>query len=186
MEIKQSMVEKFVEVSGIDLTKVMSVDSKIELATFNKFSVSDELNLKMLTAQGVNSRFVKLDSKKNTTTGKKVFLFMIKNDKIVKFYDCYVVSESDKKPITLKEQGTENVSVKPTNANNNRLKTEDKKPDTIINLTSLLTNNKPVQKAIEVKTEKQPDQKVTPEVSRSEFNSLNAKIDYIMEMLTKK
>lgn len=183
MEIKSSMVEKFVEVSGIDLSKVMQAESKIELATFNKFSVTDDLNKKLLTAQGVNSRFVKLDSKKNTTTGKKVFLFMIRNDKVIKFYDCYVVSKSDKKPVSLKEQGTENVSVKPTNADNNRAKQSAKKPDQIITLDSksLKTESKPDKKVVEVKTEKPVET-----VSRQEFNSLKAQLDYITELLSKK
>lgn len=185
MEIKESMLNKFQEVTNIDLNKLDDCKVNIELATFNKFSVTDDINLKLLAIQDCNSKFVKLASKKNVADGKatgtkKVWLFMIKNNKIIKFYDCYLVEKSDKKPVKLSEQKTE-ISVTPTKSDNTRTASKS--------LVNLIV--KPEQKAIEQKEVKQialtTDKKEVNEIEslKSEISSVNAKFDLLIEMMNK-
>jgi len=162
--VSTKVSEKFEAVTGIKIDSLAELKSNIQLATFDKFSVSDELNLKLLKAQGIDSKFVRLQSCKKTTDGKQVFLFMINGSTVKSFYRCMVIDTSDKKPVNLKEQKSD-VSVMPTNADNNR---PEKK-----SITSLVTS-KPEQISI-------PDNFV----SKSDFDSLQAKFDLVIEMLNK-
>jgi len=156
--------EKFEAVTGIKIASLPELKSNIQLATFDKFSVSDEINLKLLKAQGIDSKFVRLQSCKKTTDGKQVFLFMVNGSTVKSFYKCMVIDTSDKKPVSLKEQ-KEPVSIVPKNADNCR-------PDKHT-ITSLVTS-KPEQIAI-------PDNFVNKE----QFDSLQAKFDLVIELLNK-
>jgi len=162
--------EKFEAITGIKIDSLTELKSNIQLATFDKFSVSDELNLKLLKAQGIDSKFVRLQSCKKTNAGKQVFLFMVNGSTVKSFYKAMVIDTSDKKPVNLKEQKND-VSVMPTNADNNRPEKKSIKS---------LVSSKPEQKAIEVQTVNNDDF-----VSKSDFDSLQAKFDLVIEMLNK-
>jgi len=116
LKINEVMVNKFEEVTGLKLLEIQNTKSNIKLATFDSFSVSDDLNLKLLTAQGIDTEYVKLQSARKTTDGIKVYLFMVKNNKIIKFYPCYVVETKKEIPIV----NPSIVSVVPTKADNTR------------------------------------------------------------------
>lgn len=114
----EKVINKFQEISGIEFSEVEKASHNIKLATFDKFSVTDEINLKLLAIQGVNHEYVKLQSARKTTDGQKVFLFMVKNGTPKSFYSCYVEKISNKMP-TVKNQ--ENISIAPLKADNTRV-----------------------------------------------------------------
>lgn len=116
LKINENVQSKFEEVTGLKMIDVQNTGHDIKLATFDKFSVSDEINLKLLACQGVNSEYVKLQSARHTQEGKKVYLFMVKNNQIKSFYTCYV----EKTEKTLPVIKPEIVSVVPTKSDNTR------------------------------------------------------------------
>jgi len=169
--VSTKVSEKFESITGIKLDSLTELKSNIQLATFDKFSVSDEINLKLLKAQGIDSKFVRLQSCKKNTDGKQVFSFMVNGSNVKSFYKAMVIEQTDKKPVSLKEQ-KEPVSIVPKNADNCR---PDKRT-----ITSLVTS-KPEQKAVEVQTVKNDENFV----SKEQFDSLQAKFDLVIEMLNK-
>lgn len=116
LKINENVQKKFEEITKIKFDLIEKSDHKIKLATFDKFSVNDDINLKLLSVQGVNAEYVKLQSAKKTQEGKKVYLFMVKNDQIKSFYACYV----EKTEKTLPKVKPETVSVMPTKSDNSR------------------------------------------------------------------
>lgn len=127
LKINENVQKKFEEISKIKFDSVEKSDHKIKLATFDKFSVNDEINLKLLSVQGINAEYVKLQSAKKTQEGKKVYLFMIKNEQIKSFYACYV----EKTEKTLPKVKPENVSVVPTKSDNTRSQSAISSQDTV-------------------------------------------------------
>ena len=170
-QVSQKVSEKFESITGIKIDSLPELKSNIQLATFDKFSVTDELNLKLLKAQGIDSKFVKLQSCKKTTEGKQIFLFMVNGSTVRSFYKCMVIEQSDKKLTSLKDQKND-ISVMPTDANNNR---PEKRT-----ITSLVTS-KPEQKPVEVLQITDTSNMV----SKEQFDSLQAKFDLVIEMLNK-
>lgn len=116
MEINKNVQDKFEAISGLKLHVIQNSSYNIKLATFDKFSVNDEINLKLLAVQGVNVEYVKLQSAKKTQEGQKVFMFMVKNNKIKSFYSCYVEKTATKLP----KVKAEDVSVTPLRSDNTR------------------------------------------------------------------
>jgi len=181
LNISQKVAEKFEVVTGIKLSNLVEQKSNIQLATFDKFSVTDEINLKLLSAQGVNSKFVKLQSCRKQSEGKQVFLFMVNGTNVKSFYKCMVEKENnDLKP--LKEQ-KESISVTPKKSDNTR---------TTSNLLVNLITSKPEQKAIETKSlelkkvvSAESMDKKEIESLKAEISSVNAKFDLLVEMMNK-
>jgi len=97
MNAKQNLLNKFQEVTAIDIKKVMATESSVESANFPTFKVSDELNRKMLAFQGFNFKSVQLiPAKKFNGIGKQIYLFRVDNDTIISFYKCYAVNADNK------------------------------------------------------------------------------------------
>ena len=127
LKINENVQKKFEEITKISFESIEKSDHKIKLATFDKFSVNDDINLKLLSVQGVNAEYVKLQSAKKTQEGKKVYLFMVKNEQIKSFYACFV----EKTEKTLPKVKAENVSVIPTKADNTRSQSAVNSQDTV-------------------------------------------------------
>ena len=127
LKINENVQKKFEEITKISFDSIEKSDHKIKLATFDKFSVNDDINLKLLSVQGVNAEYVKLQSAKKTQEGKKVYLFMVKNDQIKSFYACYV----EKTEKTLPKVKPETVSVVPTKSDNTRSQSAISSQDTV-------------------------------------------------------
>lgn len=127
LKINDNVQKKFEEITKLKFEDIEKSNHKIKLATFDKFSVNDEINLKLLSVQGVNAEYVKLQSAKKTQEGKKVFLFMVKNDQIKSFYSCYV----EKTEKTLPKVKPESVSVVPTKSDNSRSQSAVNSQDTV-------------------------------------------------------
>ena len=85
LKINENVQKKFEEITKISFESIEKSDHKIKLATFDKFSVNDDINLKLLSAQGVNAEYVKLQSAKKTQEGKKVYLFILMMNLLGKF-----------------------------------------------------------------------------------------------------
>jgi len=168
LNISQKVAEKFEVVTGIKLSNLVEQKSNIQLATFDKFSVTDEINLKLLSAQGVNSKFVKLQSCRKQSEGKQVFLFMVNGSNVKSFYKCMVEKESnDLKP--LKEQ-KEPISVTPKKSDNTRSTS-----NSLVNLIA----SKPEQKVIEkIDVKKEIEKLVNSDtISKKEFEEFKTSID---------
>ena len=162
--ISDKIKEKFEMMSNLKLSDIREADSKCKLVTFDKFSINDELNAKLLTAQGVNSEYVKLQSKRKQTSGKLVYMFRVQDNVVKSFYTCYVEKTADKMPVVKQE----NVSVIPTNAENNR---PDKHKSKLANL---FTGEKKEVPTVQAQF-----------VTKEEFESLNSKLDALIGMMKK-
>ena len=100
IEVSEKVSKKFEEITKLNVDSIIDSQSNVNRASFEKFSVTDDVNLKLLSAQ-VFSGNIKLQTTKKfdstITKGKPVFMFMIKDSCIKSFYKAYVVIEDDKK-----------------------------------------------------------------------------------------
>lgn len=95
-EVSEKVALKFQEVTGINLDSLSSKDLKpVRNASFDKFSVTDDINTRLLALQGFNpDSSVKLISRKKFNgTGKEIYLCMIKDKHIKSFYQCYAIEQ---------------------------------------------------------------------------------------------
>jgi len=100
IEVSEKVSKKFEEITKLNVDSIIDSQSSVNRASFEKFSVTDDVNLKLLSAQGFSGN-VKLQTAKKfdstITKGQPVFMFMVKDSCIKSFYKAYVVIEDDKK-----------------------------------------------------------------------------------------
>lgn len=99
-EVSEKVSLKFQEITGINFDALSAKELKpVKSASFDKFSVTDDINLRLLTLQGFKpDSSVKLISKKKFNgTGKQIFLCMVKDQTIKSFYQCYGVENTPEK-----------------------------------------------------------------------------------------
>ena len=148
-------------VTGFTYNDIMSVKSNDMTVEFNHFKDISDFNKKFLIKQGINAKYVKLDSlrneKKHHCKIQYVFQCVERDGQLVKLYQCLYLP--DAKPEIVKP---ETVSVTPTNAQNNRRKT---------GLMSMITGSK------------EPDQPTKIDIE-TRVDSLESKLDLILSKLS--
>lgn len=171
MQVKEQLITRFEEISGINFDEMLKEKHNIKMASFNKFSITDELNLKALKAQGFNQEYVKLDTMRNAGNYKDyktVYLFMILKNTIKKFYPCIVV-ETREKMETVKSQKND-ISVIPQ-----KMKSDKRE----------ITFESPVEKKKQFKNTVSPAP-AEQYVTKAEFDKLNEKLDLLLNATLEK
>ena len=101
IEAKEQLINKFQELSGLDLNKLPEYKSKANTITFDAFNVDNSsINASLLAMQGINSEYIKLQSlKKGNATMQEIWLFRTaihnNTEKLLSFYRAYVEKTSD-------------------------------------------------------------------------------------------
>ena len=161
MERQDYVSAEIYGLTGLKMADIKNVKiDKMPVVEFGSFKDVSEFNIKYLKAQGIKADYVRLESARNLKKIKdekhvSVFQVIEKNGKVVKNYECYYLPE--RKPGKVQP---ENVSVVPTNADNNRKKLP------------LFGSGK-------------GQDQINNSVSREEFNALRNDIDKILKALSK-
>lgn len=178
MQVKEQLIAKFEEISGINFDDMLKEKHNIKMASFNKFAITDELNLRALKAQGFNQEFIKLDTLRNAhlhSESKTVYLFMIEKNSVKKFYPCIVVDTREKME-TVKTQKND-ISVVPQKMKSDRR-------EIIIDTPAVKSKRQNISP--DETGKKVIESKPVEYATKEEFDKLNEKLDLLLNYTLEK